>query len=207
MGPIGDARIVTVLIIAAVVADRGVCSFIAVHFLGFMLEKWIAEEAPATAASRLRGGAHDGGPFDYKIQRTFGCHGHALWIWKHVLLPRFREWRIVRIGHFTHISRFMEIRPSLMGDTLSVKWGGEVDTTPAGFQKQQQRHTRCRNPATTTTTTGGIPEILGIPEFNLEIRKFGIQNSLIKMEFLEFRIPYFGIPMIRNFNEFWIPNS
>jgi hypothetical protein len=93
-----------------------------------------------------------------------------------------------------------------MGDTLSVKWGGEVDTTPAGFQKQQQRHTRCRNPATTTTTTGGIPEILGIPEFNLEIRKFGIQNSLIKMEFLEFRIPYFGIPMIRNFNEFWIPN-
>jgi hypothetical protein len=74
----------------------------------------------------------------------------------------------------------MEIRPSLMGDTVSVKWGGEVDTTPAGFQKQQQRHTRCRNPATTTATTGGIPEILGIPEFNLEIRKFRIQNSVKK---------------------------
>jgi hypothetical protein len=122
MGPIGDARIVGILIIAAVVADRGVCSAIAVHFLGFMLEKWIAEEAPARAASRLRGGAHDGGPFDYKIQGTFGCHGHALWIWKHVLLPRFRERRIVRIGHFIHISRFKEIRPSLMGDTVSVKW-------------------------------------------------------------------------------------
>jgi hypothetical protein len=93
-----DTRIVGIVIVATVIANRGVRYSIAVHFLGFKIEKWIAEDASARAAGRLRGGAPDGGPFDYKIQRAFGCLGHALW-WKHVLLPEFGDWRIVRIGH------------------------------------------------------------------------------------------------------------
>jgi hypothetical protein len=56
MGPMSDTRIVGIFVIAAVVANGGVCYTITAYFLGFMIEQFMAEKSVARTAGRLGGG-------------------------------------------------------------------------------------------------------------------------------------------------------